>query len=70
MNKTLIEQVLKERNMSKMQWSMKAGVSHSDFYQAWNGKKSFFPKWKKALSTTLGIDEKALFPPEEEEEGN
>lgn len=61
MNKVKIEKVLKEKNLSKMQAALLSGISPADFYQALNGKKPFFPKWRKQLSETLNIAEEELF---------
>lgn len=57
-----IKKILKDRGISMLQAAMKAEISPSDFYQAVNGKKPFFPAWRKRLSETLDVPEKVLFP--------
>lgn len=57
-----IEETLKERKISGLQAAMRAGIAPSDFYQAINGKKPFFPAWRKRLSETLDMPEDELFP--------
>lgn len=57
-----LEEVLNERKISGLQAAMKANIAPSDFYQAINGKKPFFPAWRKRLSETLDIPEDILFP--------
>jgi predicted transcriptional regulator len=57
-----IAEILKEKRISGMQIAMKAGVAPSDFYQAMNGKKPFFPAWRKRLSEALDMPESECFP--------
>lgn len=53
--------VLKERNISKLQLAMGAGINPSDLYCALNGTKPFYPKYKRKISEFLQIDEDVLF---------
>ena len=53
--------VLKERNISKLQLALNAGISPSDLYCALNGTKPFYPKYKRKISEFLQIDEAVLF---------
>ena len=53
--------VLKEKNLSKLQLALKAGIAPSDLYCALNGKKPFYPSYKKRIAEYLQIDEKDLF---------
>ena len=53
--------VLKERNISKLQLALNAGITPSDLYCALNGKKPFYPKYKRKISEFLQIDEAVLF---------
>lgn len=62
MNKKIIEEILKEQKLTKMKVAMLAGIPPSDFYQALNGKKPFFPKWRKQLANALCVPEEKLFP--------
>lgn len=57
-----IEQVLKKKGLSKNRAAMMAQISPSDLYQAINGKKPFFPAWRKRLSEVLQVPEDELFP--------
>lgn len=57
-----IEETLKERKISGLQAAMRAGIAPSDFYQAVNGKKPFFPSWRKRLAEVLDMPEDELFP--------
>lgn len=47
--------------MSKLQLAMKTGITPSDLYCALNGKKPFYPKYKRKISKYLGVDEATLF---------
>ena len=53
--------VLRERNISKLQLALNAGITPSDLYCALNGKKPFFPKYKRKIAEFLQIDEAELF---------
>jgi predicted transcriptional regulator len=57
-----INDVLRERNISKAQAARLANIPQNDFYQATNGKRSFFPAWRKRLSEVLNMSEDELFP--------
>lgn len=57
-----INEVLKERGISKAQAARMANIPQNDFYQATNGKRSFFPAWRKRLSAFLNVPEDELFP--------
>ena len=62
MSKAEIEEILKQHNLSKMQAALLSKISPADFYQALNGKKPFFPKWRKQFAKTLNMSEEELFP--------
>ena len=53
--------VLNERNISKLQLALEVGITPSDLYCALNGKKPFYPKYKRKISEFLQIDEAELF---------
>ena len=53
--------VLEERKMSKLQLAMNTGIAPHYLYNAINGKMPFYPKYKKAISEYLQIDEQELF---------
>lgn len=41
------------------------GMEPQDLYSAFNGKRPFFPKWKKRVAEALDMDVNELFPEEE-----
>lgn len=41
--------------------SMKAFIAPSDFYNAMNGKKPFYPKWRSRIADALGVPESEIF---------
>lgn len=53
--------ILKEKNISKLQLALNSKIAPNDLYLAINGKKPFYPKWKKRIAEFLEIDEKILF---------
>lgn len=54
-------EILKQQKISKMQLALNARITPSDLYQALNGKKPFFPAWKKRIADFLDIDIEELF---------
>lgn len=58
----LLIEIIKQNNLSKMQLALKAGISPADLYQAINGKKPFFPSWRKRIAAVLNMSERELFP--------
>lgn len=61
---TKLEKILKEKGISKNQIAMKARINPADLYQAINGKRPFFPAWKKRLADALDVSQNELFPEE------
>ncbi len=57
-----INDVLREKNISKAQAAKMADIPQNDFYQATNGKKTFFPAWRRRLAEALDLSEHELFP--------
>ena len=53
--------VIKERNLTKLQLAMRSGINPNDLYQALNGKRPFYPKWKRLIAEYLQIGEEELF---------
>ena len=53
--------VLKERNISKLQLALNAGITPSDLYCAFNGAQPVYPKYKRKISEFLQTDESELF---------
>jgi hypothetical protein len=58
---TKVEEILKGHGLSKLQAALLARISPSDFYQAMNGKRPFFPAWRKRLCEVLEVEESELF---------
>jgi predicted transcriptional regulator len=57
-----VNEIIKLKGYTKAKVAIMANIPQNDFYQATNGKKSFFPKWRKAVSSVLGMSEEELFP--------
>lgn len=53
--------VLKERNISRLQLAMRAGIPPSDLYAAMSGKRFFYPGWRRKIAEYLQMDESELF---------
>ena len=62
-----ILKALRERGMSKLALAKATGITPSDFYSALNGRKPFYPKYRRAVAEYFGVDELDLFS---EEAGN
>ena len=58
--KKLIE-TLRERNISRLQLAMRAGISPSDLYAVLSGKKFLHPGWRRKIAEYLQMDERDLF---------
>lgn len=56
-----LSEILKDRNISKLQLALCTQIAPSDLYSAINGKKPFYPKWRKKIADYMQIDEKDLF---------
>lgn len=57
-----IKQACKEKDIPLTKMLMKAGIQTGDFYQAVNGKRPFFPAWRKRIAETLHLSEDQIFP--------
>ncbi len=44
--------------------AMMAYIAPSDFYNAMNGKKPWYPKWRSRIADALGVPESELFDDE------
>jgi predicted transcriptional regulator len=53
--------VLKERNLSKLQLALETKIAPADLYCAINGKKPFYPAWRRRISEYLKVSEEELF---------
>lgn len=51
-----------KRNMPVSNMLMTAGIQSGDYYLAINGKRPFYPGWRKRIADTLGLNENELFP--------
>ena len=56
-----LHEILKERGLSKLQLARKSEIAPSDLYHAMNGKKPFYPAWRKRIADYLQMDESKLF---------
>ena len=56
------------KNITLSRMLAKANIQTGDYYQAVNGKKPFFPNWKKRISMVLEMPEAELFPNQSESE--
>lgn len=57
----ILLKVLNEKGISKLQLALKCQISPSDLYNAINGNRPFYPKWRKKISEYLEVDEQILF---------
>lgn len=57
-----LKEILEEKGISQRKLSIDAGIASQDVNQAINGKKPFFPGWRKRISDALGVPEEDLFP--------
>ena len=57
----ILFKILKEKGISKLQLALKCQITPSDLYNAMNGNKPFYPKWKKKIARYLEIDEHLIF---------
>lgn len=61
MEQVKLKRVLRERNISAYRLAKECHIATCDIYQALNGKKPMFPRWKKSIANYLHIDEEQLF---------
>lgn len=62
-----LEQVMRERNISKRRLAIEAGIVPQSLYAALSGKVVFWPGWRQRVAEVLGVPEAELFPEIEEE---
>ena len=53
--------VLHDRSITPYRLAKDCHISTSDIYQVLSGKKPMFPKWRRAISEYLNVNENALF---------
>ena len=56
-----LQEILKERGLSKFKLAIGANITPNDLYLALNGKKPLYPGWKKRIAEFLQMDESELF---------
>jgi len=57
-----INEIIRARGMTKSEIAVMAKIPQNDFYQCTNGKKSFFPSWRKRVANVLQMPEDEVFP--------
>jgi predicted transcriptional regulator len=57
-----INDIIRDRGLTKSELAWMAHITLNDFYQATNGRKTFFPAWRKRISTALEMSEDEVFP--------
>ena len=63
-----LKKILKQKDISQRKLSQMSNITNQDLNQALNGKKPFFPAWRKRISEALNIPESELFPEYEKKE--
>jgi len=57
-----LKEVMQRDGLSQRKLSIMAKMTSQDLNQVINGKKPFFPAWRKRISSALGMSEEELFP--------
>lgn len=57
-----LKTIMQQKNISQRQLGIKTNIAPQDISQALNGKKEFFPSWRKRISAYFGMNEKDVFP--------
>lgn len=57
---------MKKQGISGNRLAIEAKIATADFYTAINGKKPFYPNWRKRVADVLGVDEAVLFDDDNE----
>ena len=60
-----VREELKRQGLSINKLSFKAEIQASDLSCALNGRKPFYPNWRKRVAAALGVPEDKLFPEEQ-----
>ena len=63
-----LKTTIEERGITRNRLAIMSGISTSDMYQIFSGKRALFPAWRKRIAEALEMPEEELFP--EEGEGN
>ena len=66
MRNSKLETLLYVRRISKLQLALKTGINPSSLYDAMNGKRKFYPGYKRKIAEFLEVDEDYLFSEEEQ----
>lgn len=65
---TSLRDEMRRQGLSIRQLAIKSNITSQDLTQALNGKKPFYPGWRKRVSESLNKAEKDLFPEEDANE--
>ncbi|MDP3306084.1 MAG: hypothetical protein Q8S15_08430 [Erysipelotrichaceae bacterium] len=65
MKNSKLETLLYVRRISKLQLALKTGINPSSLYDAINGKREFYPGYKRKVAEFLEVDENYLFSNDE-----
>jgi hypothetical protein len=60
--KQRIEMECRKQGIPLYKLLMSAQIQSGDYYQAVNGKRNFFPAWRKRIASALNVSEEKLFP--------
>lgn len=60
--KQIIKEACKAKKLTLSRMLATANIQTGDYYQAINGKKSFFPSWRKRIAVALEMPEDEIFP--------
>jgi len=61
-----LKKIRKEKGLTQLDLSKKTDIYPNNISQIENGKRIPFPGWKKRLAEALNVEEKELFPEEED----
>lgn len=56
-----LREAIKEQGLTVNKFAKTVNIASQDFYNALNGKKRFFPKWRKNIAGALNMSESELF---------
>ena len=60
-----LKEEMAKQGISGSRLAMEAYITPSDFYNAINGRKPFYPKWRSRVADVLGVPESELFEDED-----
>lgn len=62
MMKMNLKELIKQKGLSQAKLSRIAEINQGDLCLVLNGKKPFYPGWRKRISEALGMSQEELFP--------